>query len=109
MEALATARRHGLTIDTVHVHAGYLYLTDALLQVDETMWRIAAATRMLRDAGIPDRRGEHRGGLGVPFRPGDRPLDLDAWAGVLATHLGPLDVVVGTERGVPGRRSAPST
>ncbi len=28
--ALDIARRHDLTIDTVHVHAGYLYLTDAL-------------------------------------------------------------------------------
>ena len=29
-EALDIARAHDLTIDTVHVHAGYLYLTDAL-------------------------------------------------------------------------------
>jgi diaminopimelate decarboxylase len=35
----------------------------------------------------------------VPFRPGDRSLDLDAWANVLATHLLPLGVLVGTEPG----------
>jgi diaminopimelate decarboxylase len=98
-EALAIARRHGLTIDTVHVHAGYLYLTDALPQVDETMRRVAAATRTLQDAGCPIVEVNTGGGLGVPFRPGDRPLDLDAWAGVLAAHLGPLGVVVGTEPG----------
>lgn len=98
-EALAIARRHRLTIDTVHVHAGYLYLTDALPQVDETMRRVAAATRTLQDAGCPIEEVNTGGGLGVPFRPGDRPLDLEAWAGILVTHLGPLGVVVGTEPG----------
>ena len=98
-EALDIASRHDLTIDTVHVHAGYLYLTDALPTVDETMRRVAAAARMLIDAGCPIVEVNTGGGLGVPFRPGDRPLDLDAWAAVLARHLGPLDVVVGTEPG----------
>jgi len=98
-EALGVARRHDLTIDTVHVHAGYLYLTDALPAVEETMRRVAAAARVLIDAGCPIIEVNTGGGLGVPFRPGDRPLDLDAWAAVLARHLGPLDVVVGTEPG----------
>ena len=97
--ALDIARRHDLTIDTVHVHAGYLYLTDALPLVDETMRRVGAATHLLMDAGCPIAEVNTGGGLGVPFRPGDRPLDLDAWAAILAKHLGPLDVVVGTEPG----------
>jgi len=99
VEALDIARRHDLAIDTLHVHAGYLYLTDALPVVEETMRRVAAATRMLIDAGCPIVEINTGGGLGVPFRPGDLPLDLDAWAAVLARHLGPLDVVVGTEPG----------
>jgi diaminopimelate decarboxylase len=98
-EALAIARRHDLTIDTVHVHAGYLYLTDALPVVEETIRRVADATRRLIDAGCPIAEVNTGGGLGVPFRPGDEPLDLDAWAGLLARHLGPLGVVVGTEPG----------
>jgi diaminopimelate decarboxylase len=98
-EALSIARRHRLTIDTVHVHAGYLYLSDALPVVAETIRRVAAAARTLIDAGCPILEVNTGGGLGVPFRPGDEPLDLDAWAGVLATHLGPLDVTVGTEPG----------
>lgn len=98
-EALAIARRHGLTIDTVHVHAGYLYLSDALPIVDETIRRVAEATRVLQGAGCPIVEVNTGGGLGVPFRPGDEPLDLDAWAGALATHLGPLDVSVGAEPG----------
>lgn len=98
-EALEIARRHDLTIDTVHVHAGYLYLTDALPSLDETMRRVADATRTLIDAGCPIVEVNTGGGLGVPFRPGDEPLNLEAWAEVLARHLGPLDVVVGTEPG----------
>lgn len=98
-EASETARRHRLTVDTVHVHAGYLYLSDALPVVEETVRRIAEATRTLLDAGCPIAEVNTGGGLGVPFRPGDEPLDLDAWARTLARHLGPLDVVVGTEPG----------
>jgi diaminopimelate decarboxylase len=98
-EALSIAGRHRLTIDTVHVHAGYLYLSDALPVVAETIRRVAAAAGTLIDAGCPIVEVNTGGGLGVPFRPGDEPLDLDAWAGVLATHLGPLDVTVGTEPG----------
>jgi diaminopimelate decarboxylase len=98
-EALDIARTHDLTIDTVHVHAGYLYLSDALPVVDETMRRVATATRMLLEAGCPIVEVNTGGGLGVRFRPGDRPLDLDAWATVLAEHLAPLDVFVGTEPG----------
>jgi diaminopimelate decarboxylase len=97
--ALSVARAHDLTIDTVHVHAGYLYLTDALADVEETMRRVADATRWLVAQGCPIVEVNTGGGLGVPFRPGDRPLDLDAWAAVLAGTLGPLDVIVGTEPG----------
>jgi diaminopimelate decarboxylase len=60
---------------------------------------VAAATRLLVDAGCPIVEVNTGGGLGVPFRPGDTPLDLDAWAAVLARHLGQLDVAVGTEPG----------
>jgi diaminopimelate decarboxylase len=98
-EALEIARRHRLTIDTVHVHAGYLYLSDALPVVEETVRRVAEATRTLLDAGCPIQEVNTGGGLGVPFRPLDAPLDVDAWARVLATHLGPLSVAVGSEPG----------
>jgi diaminopimelate decarboxylase len=98
-ETLDIARRYDLTIDTVHVHAGYLYLSDALPVVDETVRRVAAAARVLMDAGCPIAEVNTGGGLGVRFRPGDRPLDLEAWGTVLARHLGSFDVVVGTEPG----------
>jgi diaminopimelate decarboxylase len=98
-EALEIAARFRLTIDTVHVHSGYLYFDDSLDAVDEVMRRVAAATASLLEAGCPIAEVNTGGGLGVPFRPGDEPLDLVAWAGIMARHFGPLGVAVATEPG----------
>jgi diaminopimelate decarboxylase len=98
-EALEIARRHELTVDTVHFHVGDVYLSDGLPVFEETVRRVAAMIRELRDAGCPIREVNTGGGLGVPQRPGDRPLDLTRWASILAEHLGPLDVTVATEPG----------
>jgi diaminopimelate decarboxylase len=97
--ALDVAARHRLTIDTVHVHAGDGYLTPSLPAFEETIARVAEMVRTLRDAGCPIREVNTGGGLGVPIEPGDEPLDLAAWAAILARHLGPLDVDVATEPG----------
>jgi len=56
-------------------------------------------TRSLRDLGCPIREVNTGGGLGVPQRSGDEPLDLDRWAAAATEQLGPLDVVVATEPG----------
>jgi diaminopimelate decarboxylase len=98
-EVMEVAARHGLTIDTVHVHAGDGFLDPGLPQVAETVGRVAEMTRVLQDAGCPIREVNTGGGLGVPITAEDRPLDLAAWASILAEHLGPLDVEVATEPG----------
>ena len=98
-EALEIAARFQLTIDTVHVHSGYLYFDDSLDVVDEVMRRVAAATTSLLEAGCPIVEVNTGGGLGVPFRPGDDPLDLVEWAGIMARHFGPMGVAVATEPG----------
>jgi diaminopimelate decarboxylase len=98
-EAVAIAARHGLVIDTVHFHVGDGYLTHELPVFAETVRRVAAMTRRLRDAGCPIVEVNTGGGMGVPQRAGDEPLDLAAWAGILAEHLGPLEVRVATEPG----------
>lgn len=99
IEAVEIARRHDLVIDTVHVHSGYLYFDDSLDVVDEVMRRVAEATALLLDAGCPIVEVNTGGGLGVPFRPDDEPLDLGAWAAIMARHFGPLGVRVATEPG----------
>ena len=98
-DAIEIARRHDLTIDTVHVHSGYLYFSSSLDVVDEMLGRIASITRTLQDRGCPITEVNTGGGLGVPFRPDDEPLDLERWAGIMARHLGPLGVTVATEPG----------
>lgn len=98
-EALAVARTHDLTIDTVHVHVGDGYLDDGLPVFEEVVRRVAEMTRFLQQEGCPIVEVNTGGGLGVPQRAGDRPLDLGRWASILRTHLGPLDVAVGTEPG----------
>jgi diaminopimelate decarboxylase len=99
VEAIEIAGRHDLTIDTVHVHSGYLYFDDQLDVVDEVMRRVAEATATLIDAGSPIVEVNTGGGLGVPFRPTDEPLDLAAWAAIMARHFGQLGVTVATEPG----------
>jgi diaminopimelate decarboxylase len=97
--AVEVASRHDLTIDTVHFHVGRSFLTDALPGFERAVAAAAAMARRLVEAGMPIREVNVGGGLGVPRRAGDRPLDLDALAAILARHLGPLDVVVACEPG----------
>jgi diaminopimelate decarboxylase len=98
-DAAAVAARHRLTIDALHVHVGDGYLTDGLPVFAETVRRVADMARHLRTAGHPIAEVNTGGGLGVPDAPGDRPLDVTRWAGILAAELGSLDVTVGTEPG----------
>jgi diaminopimelate decarboxylase len=98
-EALAVARRHDLTIDTVHFHVGDGYLSEGLVDLEVVVRRVAEMVRSLKEQGCPVVEVNTGGGLGVPQRAGDQPLDLDRWASILAEHLGPLDVAVATEPG----------
>ena len=98
-EAVAIARRHDLQIVTAHFHVGDGYLTDALPDFEVAVSRVAEMVRRLKDLGCPIREVNSGGGLGVPQGPGEEPLDLDAWAAILARHFGPLDAVVACEPG----------
>jgi diaminopimelate decarboxylase len=98
-EALATARRHDLRIDTVHFHVGDGYLSDGLADVEDVVRRVAGMVSVLQAEGCPIVEVNTGGGLGVPQRADDQPLDLDRWASILAEHLGPLVVTVGVEPG----------
>ncbi len=75
------------------------YLDDGLAEFEEVVRRVAEMARTLQGGGCPIVEVNTGGGLGVPQRAEDRPLDLDRWASILAEHLGPLGVAVGTEPG----------
>lgn len=98
-EALAAARRHDLTVDTVHFHAGSGWLADGLAAFETALVAAVGAVQRLRAAGCPIEEVNVGGGLGVPARDDEAPVDLDAYAAVLARHLGPLGVVAACEPG----------
>ena len=98
-EAVAAARRHDLTIDTVHFHAGSGWLADGLPGFEVALVRAVEAVHRLRSAGCPIAEVNVGGGLGAPAREDELGIDLDAYAATLARHLGRLDVVVACEPG----------
>lgn len=97
--ALSIAAEHDLRIDTVHAHVGDGFLTDAMASFELAVGRVAAMARRIADAGHPVSEVNVGGGLGVPQRPEDVPLDPDVYARALTKHLGPLGVTIGCEPG----------
>ena len=83
-EALRTANELGLRVTRLHCHAGCGFLDPQLDQLD-TLY--AAIARFL-DAAPDIRELNLGGGLGVPQREGDAPLDLDAWVARLRHAFG---------------------
>jgi diaminopimelate decarboxylase len=97
--SIAAARRHDLTIDTVHFHAGSGWLADGLGRFETALLGAVEAVVRLRATGHPVEEVNVGGGLGMPGRDDERGVDLDAYAAVLARHLGPLGVTVACEPG----------
>lgn len=94
-EALAVARAHGLTIRTLHFHVGCGYLDPQLAS-----WEAALAAGLSFLDDLPEVTTVNiGGGLGVPHREGDRPLDLARWAAVLKARFAGRDITVAVEPG----------
>jgi diaminopimelate decarboxylase len=98
-DALAAVHRHGLVVDTMHFHAGSGWLGDqldmfetALRNATRLLDRILAAGHLIREVNVG-------GGLGGVARDEERPVDLDAYAQVIASHLGPYGVTAAFEPG----------
>jgi diaminopimelate decarboxylase len=98
-DALEIARLHDLSIVRAHVHVGDGFLTRGLGKFEGAIERLAAMVRRLVDAGCPIEEINTGGGLGVPLQDGDEPLDVDAYAEVLARHLGSFGVTIACEPG----------
>jgi diaminopimelate decarboxylase len=98
-DALAVAHRHRLRVETVHFHVGDGFLDDGLPAFEEAVRVVARMCRRLLEAGCEIREVNAGGGLGVPQGPGQRPLDLEAYARILGEHLGGLGAVLAAEPG----------
>ena len=98
-DAIASARRHGLVVDTMHFHAGSGWLGDQLGQFEKALARATALLERLLDAGFAVREVNVGGGLGRVARDGEVPVDLDAYAATIARHLAPYGVTAVFEPG----------
>ena len=101
-QAVATAAHYGLPIDTVHVHAGSGWLADGLAAFEAVIEVVAGIARDLRAKGHPITEVNIGGGLGVPARADERPIDPDRYVAAIRHALGDLvdeDIAVGCEPG----------
>lgn len=98
-DALAAVARHELIVDTIHFHAGSGWLADGLAAFEAVLPAAVEAVQRTRTAGHPIAEVNVGGGIGRPARDLEHPVDLDAYAAVLARHLGPLGVTIACEPG----------
>jgi diaminopimelate decarboxylase len=98
-DAIDACRRHGLVVDTLHFHAGSGWLGDQLDGFEQALARATSYLDRLADAGHAIREVNVGGGVGRVARDGERPVDLDAYAQVVARHLGPYGVTAAFEPG----------
>jgi len=94
-EAVAAARRHGLVVDTVHVHLANGILGEELPAYDAALVPVARMAERLLEAGCPLVEINAGGGLGTPLLPDESALDLAVYAEILAAHFGHLDLDIG--------------
>ncbi len=98
-DAIEAIRRHGLIVDTLHFHAGSGWLGGQLGGFEAALVAATGYLDRLLEAGFPIREVNVGGGIGRVARDGERPVDLDAYAQVVARHLGPYDVTAAFEPG----------
>ncbi|ARE42309.1 Diaminopimelate decarboxylase (plasmid) [Rhodovulum sp. P5] len=94
-EAIEIAEKHGLEIARIHFHAGCGYLDREM----EQFAAVLTASRAFTDRLPHLTEVNIGGGLGVPHRAGDRPLDLTRWASVIAAAFGGRKLTVAVEPG----------
>ena len=98
-DAIDAVRRHGLVVDTLHFHAGSGWLGGPAGRVRGGARRADRYLDRLLEAGFPIREVNVGGGIGRVARDEERPVDLDAYAQVVARHLGPYGVTAAFEPG----------
>lgn len=94
-EALTMARQHDLRVETLHFHVGCGILDPELGDWEKAM---RAGLGFARD--LPDLTTVNiGGGLGLPHRAEDTPLDLGRWAGMLREAFAGRGLAIAIEPG----------
>lgn len=94
-EALAVAASFGMPVTQLHFHFGYGYLTQDLPRLDAALENSAWFMDRCPDLDTVDIGG----GMGTQITADREPLDLDAWAALIAHHLKPRGLEVHLEPG----------
>ncbi|HET7728132.1 MAG TPA: hypothetical protein VFK54_12495 [Candidatus Limnocylindrales bacterium] len=98
-DAIGAARDAGLSIDTVHFHAGSGWLGDGLPRFEAALAGALRFVDRLEAAGSTIRELNVGGGLGRPARQDEVPIDLDAYAAAIARQVAGRDLVIAVEPG----------
>ena len=98
-DAIAAVRRHRLVVDTLHFHAGSGWLGDQLEGFELALTHATGFLDRLLGAGFPIRELNVGGGMGRMARDGEQPVDLDAYAQLIRSHLEPYGVTAAFEPG----------
>ncbi|MEM8988098.1 MAG: diaminopimelate decarboxylase [Pseudomonadota bacterium] len=94
-EALAVAASYNLNITGLHFHTGCGYLGTELPR-----WEASLSAALSFSTNLPCLRTINvGGGLGLPYKSTDTPLDLSRWASILRRHFEGLDVTIAVEPG----------
>lgn len=83
-EALALASDSGLKITTLHCHTGCGFLTPQLPALRRVLERALKFLSLAPGVSVLNLGG----GLGIPLKEGDLPLDLQAWSELITSLLG---------------------
>jgi diaminopimelate decarboxylase len=92
-QAMEIVKARGLKLIGVHQHIG-----SGVRGVDRFAQAVEILLGVLRHNAAPDLQYVNfGGGLGVPYKPGEKPLDLNAFGAMLTEHFGAFCKQIGKE------------
>jgi diaminopimelate decarboxylase len=94
-EALAVCHQYGLSVERIHFHSGCGYLNDQLAAWENVLQHC----RWFLDQVADLKAINIGGGLGVPHKNVDTPLDLAVWSEIIQRHFSSYNVEIQVEPG----------
>lgn len=94
-EAQETAKRYGLNIEGIHMHAGSGFVQSGLVNYRRALEKLVNIARQFNSLEYINIGG----GLGVPLTSEDKQINLDDWSEIVSETVGKLGVRVYLEPG----------